>query len=76
MKKIARLMTALALMAFAFTSCEDVPSPFGSVAPPSQDPGTEIEAKGSGTLADPYNVQAAIDFVQPTCSLVVVQPVA
>lgn len=64
MKKIARLMTALALMAFAFTSCEDVPSPFGSVAPPSKDPGTEIEAKGSGTLADPYNVQAAIDFVK------------
>ena len=64
MKKIAKLMTALALMAFAFTSCEDVPSPFGSVAPPSKDPGTEIEAKGSGTLADPYNVQAAIDFVK------------
>lgn len=47
MKKIAKLMTALALMAFAFTSCEDVPSPFGAVAPPDN-----TEDNGGGEL--PY----------------------
>ena len=48
MKKIAKLMTALALMAFAFTSCEDVPSPFGAVAPPDN-----TEDNGGGEL--PYS---------------------
>jgi len=35
MKKIAKLMTVLAVAAFTLVSCEDVPSPFGTVAPPS-----------------------------------------
>ena len=30
-------LIALALMAFTFTSCEDVPSPFGEVVPPKGD---------------------------------------
>ena len=37
MKKIAKLMTVLAVAAFTFASCEDVPNPFGPVTPPTTD---------------------------------------
>ena len=37
MKKIAKLMTVLAVVAFTFASCEDVPTPFGTVTPPTTD---------------------------------------
>jgi hypothetical protein len=52
-------------MAFTFTSCEDVPNPFGQIVPPngSGDDVVEFEPAGSGTLADPYNVQAIINTV-------------
>lgn len=64
MKKIAKLMT-LALAIFALTSCEDVPSPFGDVtAPKKQTESSDIEPTGSGTAADPFNVQKAINYVK------------
>ncbi len=64
MKKIARLMT-LALVVFALASCEDVPSPFGTVTPPKGDSrGSDIPPTGTGTATDPFNVQKAIDFVK------------
>ena len=64
MKRLNYLI-AMALMAFTFTSCEDVPNPFGQIVPPSGggDDVVEFEPAGSATLADPYNVQAIINTV-------------
>lgn len=66
MRKIAYSLIALAMTAFTFTSCEDVPAPFGQPEDPgSGGGGTEVvEPKGSGTEADPYNVAAIIEFVK------------
>ena len=41
MKKIYYLM-AMAMMAFTFTSCEDVPEPFGQPINPNQRPLTPL----------------------------------
>ena len=64
MKKIVKSLLMTALVIFTFTSCEDVPSPFGTVVSPkstTDDSSSEIVAKGSGTEADPYNITAAIE---------------
>lgn len=59
MKRLANYLIAMALMAFTFTSCEDVPNPFGQILPPSQEEEAEtIEPAGSNTKEDPYNVAA------------------
>ena len=63
MKKIANYLIALAVAAFTFTSCEDVPSPFGTVVQPDSGEEVVIEPQGSGTKSDPYNVAAALEFV-------------
>ena len=63
MKKIANYLIALAVAAFTFTSCEDVPSPFGTVVQPDSGEEVVIEPQGSGTQSDPYNVAAALEFV-------------
>ena len=62
MKKIAYSLIALAMAAFTFTSCEDVPSPFGMIIDPGTDGGEAItvDPAGSGTADDPYNVAAAL----------------
>ena len=60
MKKIARLMT-LALAVITLASCEDVPSPFGTVTPPkTQSESSDVEPAGDGTAANPFNIAAAI----------------
>ena len=64
MKRITNYLIAMALMAFTFTSCEDVPSPFGQILPPGG--GDEVETftpEGSGTQADPFNVQGVLEYV-------------
>ena len=65
MKRITNYLIAMAMMAFTFTSCEDVPNPFGQILSPSAggDDVVVIDPAGSGTLADPYNVQAIIEIV-------------
>ena len=63
MKRKLNYLIALALMAFTFTSCEDVPSPFGEVVPPKNDDVVDIEPAGSGTEADPFNVAGVIEYV-------------
>jgi len=55
MKKIFRNLMAIAIAGMTFTACEDVPAPYDVF-----DEGTVIEAAGSGTVADPFNVKAAI----------------
>lgn len=57
MKKIARLMT-LALAIFTMASCEDVPSPYGTVTPPPTP--SEVIPTGDGTATNPFNVTAAV----------------
>ena len=62
MKKIYYLI-AMAMMAFTFTSCEDVPEPFGQPINPNKGDVT-VDPAGSGTATDPYNVAAALDYVK------------
>ena len=57
MKKIAKLMT-LALSVFVLASCEDVPSPYGTVTPPVKP--SEVLPTGDGTASNPFNVTAAV----------------
>ena len=64
MKKLFNYLIATALMALTFTSCEDVPSPFGDIVKP--DSGGEevvIEPSGDGTEANPYNVAGVLEFI-------------
>ena len=62
MKRKFNYLIALALMAFTFTSCEDVPSPFGEVVPPKTDD-VVIDPSGTGTEADPFNIAGVIEYV-------------
>ena len=55
MKKIFRNLMAIAIAGIAFTACEDVPAPYDVFAEEEV-----VEAAGSGTIADPFNVKAAI----------------
>ena len=59
MKKIYYLI-AMAVTAFTFTSCEDVPEPFGQPINPNAKETVVVEPVGSGTEADPYNVASII----------------
>ena len=59
MKKIYYLI-AMAVTAFTFTSCEDVPEPFGQPVNPNAGSAEVIEPKGTGTADDPLNIAAAI----------------
>lgn len=63
MKRIANYLIVLALAVFAFTSCEDVPSPFGQIVAPKSEEGEVIDPSGAGTLADPYNVAGVIEYL-------------
>ncbi|MBP5387435.1 MAG: hypothetical protein J6Y97_08655 [Prevotella sp.] len=64
MKKTIYSLLTMALAVFALTSCEDVPSPFDFPTKGGEVPGATSEPAGSGTLADPYNVAAAIEYTQ------------
>ncbi len=67
MKKILYTIMALAMSAFALQSCEDVPEPYDI---PGQETGTDtpdvpvIEPVGDGTVANPYNVTAALQIIK------------
>jgi len=61
MKKIYYLI-AMAFAVLTFTSCEDVPAPFGQPVNPNA--GTEeAEPSGNGTAASPYNVAGILAYV-------------
>lgn len=69
-KTLYYVMAALILGAspMALTSCEDVPEPYS--IPTANDGGNDdnggstAEATGDGTLASPYNVAAAIKYIE------------
>lgn len=48
MKRLANYLIAMVLMAFTFTSCEDVPNPFGQILPPDK---TEDGGGSGGTTS-------------------------
>ncbi len=76
MKRIAYSLIALAIAAFTFTSCEDVPSPFGTITDPDNGGGKEVvEPTGSGTAEDPYNVAKVIEVTKALSSEEVVENV-
>lgn len=57
MKKIYYLI-AMAFMALTFTSCEDVPAPFGQPIDPNVQ--VVVDPEGDGSKAKPFNVSAAV----------------
>ena len=64
MKKTIYSLLTMALAVFALTSCEDVPAPFDFPSKGGDVPGATVEPAGSGTVADPYNVAAVIEYTQ------------
>jgi len=60
MKKIFYQLMAVAIAASTFTACEDVPEPYNNPLDNQKEvePAVEVEAAGSGTQADPWNVTA------------------
>lgn len=62
MKKFFYSFFVLAITAMTFSSCEDVPTPYNL---PSINGGDSEEAEptGTGTAADPFNVAAAVKYI-------------
>ena len=60
MKKIFYQLMAVAIAAYTFTACEDVPEPYNNPLNNQKEtePAVEVEPAGSGTQADPWNVTA------------------
>lgn len=63
MKKIIKSAFVLAIMALAFTSCEDVPAPFDTNYN-EQGETSKVEPAGDGTEASPYNVARALEIIK------------
>ncbi len=62
MKKIIKSAFVLAIMALAFTSCEDVPAPFDTNY--HEGGATKVEPAGDGTEASPYNVARVLEIIK------------
>lgn len=66
MKKIFYSFFAITMAVFSFTSCEDVPEPYNMPDKPGTggDQGGEeqLEGTGAGTLLDPFDCIAAINY--------------
>ena len=65
MKKLIYSFFILSMAMLTFSSCEDVPDPFGipTESNDNKEP-VEINAKGAGTLNDPYNPAGAAAAVK------------
>lgn len=61
MKKIIYSLLVLAMAAFTFSSCEDVPAPYDTPTKPETP--EEIQPTGSGTAADPFNIAAVEKYI-------------
>lgn len=60
MKKIIYSLFVLAMAAFTFISCEDVPAPYDMPTKPET---PELQPTGSGTAADPFNIAAVEKYI-------------
>lgn len=63
MKKLIYSMLAMALVAMTFTSCEDVPMPYGWPFENTENPTQTAEPKGDGTVEHPFNVAGAENYI-------------
>ena len=61
MKKIIYSVFVLAMAAFTFSSCEDVPAPYDMPTKPETP--EELQPTGSGTAADPFNIAAVEKYI-------------
>lgn len=61
MKKIIYSLFVLAMAAFTFSSCEDVPAPYDMPTKPETP--EELQPTGSGTAADPFNIAAVEKYI-------------
>lgn len=61
MKKIIYSLFVLAMAAFTFSSCEDVPAPYDMPTKPETP--EEVQPTGSGTAADPFNIAAVEKYI-------------
>ena len=66
MKKFYYLI-AMAVAAFTFTSCEDVPEPFGQPVNPKHEE-VIVTPTGSGTADDPFNIAGIIEATKDLAS--------
>lgn len=62
MNKIFKTMMLAAATVLGIASCENVPAPF--IEPGQSGTEESTDAKGSGTLADPFNVPGVINYVK------------
>ena len=65
MKKIFSKLMLVAFAALTFVACEDVPEPYDKPGTGTNIPGTVTEIEGgtgAGTVSDPFNAIAAINF--------------
>ena len=60
MKKFIYSCLFLAMIAMTFSSCEDVPAPYNM---PTENESQEVQPSGTGTAADPFNVAAAVKYI-------------
>ena len=61
MKKTIKSLLAIAVAAFAFTACTDVPEPEGY----NQDKGKMVfPPEGTGLVSDPYNVAGVMEAMK------------
>ena len=65
MKKLIYSFFILSMAMLTFSSCEDVPDPFGipTESNDNKEPVETVDPAGSGTAADPYNVSAALELI-------------
>ena len=59
MKQLVYSLLVLAAMAFTFSSCEDVPMPYGRPNATPETPADNLPQEGEGTFESPYNVAKA-----------------
>ena len=66
MKKIFYSLFAISMAIFSLTGCEDVPEPYNMPEKPGtggdQGGGGQLEGTGAGTLLDPFDCIAAINY--------------
>lgn len=63
MKKKIYSLLMLAMAAFAFTSCEDVPMPYDMPGSASESDEPLVQVVGDGTVENPYNVAGALYLI-------------
>ena len=63
MKKKIYSLLMLAMAAFAFTSCEDVPMPYDMPGSASESDEPLVQVVGDGTVENPYNVASALYLI-------------